>query len=76
MLPNQYLGWGIIPMMPSTMPVSAQPGCSREESTSKVLWPKEASSGMYPEFAMPLVSVASMVFAYGDSLLRRSAISL
>ena len=32
--------------IPSTMADSAHPGCSREDSTSNVCLPKEASSGM------------------------------
>jgi len=33
---RQYITLGINPMIPSTIPVSAQPGCSRDESTSNV----------------------------------------
>ena len=53
--------------MPWTIEVSAHPGFNLEDRTSKVYIPNAASFGMYPERAMPLVSVTIIVAVYGDS---------
>ena len=58
------------------MAVSAYPGLQRDDKTSKVCCPYEASSGIYPELALPFTIDTKMDLPMADSLLNLMAIML